>query len=244
MPNRRAALITGGSGGLGGVLAARLSEAGYEVVIHYFKNKERAEELCRKIQEAGRSAVAIPADLQSSGDCARLFQAGYRSYGRIDLLINAAGVIRDRFFSKMTESDWDKAVQINLRAVFYGMRAAAPFMRDQGGGQIINIGSLAAKTGRIGQANYTAAKAGLIALTQSGAREFAAYNIRVNVVFPGLLSTPLFLSLPGPVRKRLTEESLLKKTNTLEEVCAFIIHLASMRNVSGQVFNLDSRIAS
>jgi 3-oxoacyl-[acyl-carrier protein] reductase len=242
-PARKVALVTGGSGGLGGALARCFFGEGYAVVIHYFKGKTKAEDLCSEITGAEGKAIALSADLRKPEEAFRLVELTRQAFGKIDLLINAAGMIRDRLLIGTSEEDWEAVIQTNLSGPFYMIRAVAPLMRDQGGGQIINIGSLSARVGRSGQASYAASKAGLVALTQNSARELAPHNIRANVVFPGLLSTGVFQFLPGPHRQRLIRENILGRCNTLEEIGRFVLHLASMLNVSGQTFNLDSRIA-
>ena len=243
MLSQRVALIAGASGGIGRALADRYSKAGYAVIAHYFRHRDRATSLCREIGRAGRSAFALAADLRRAEQVARLVELAIERFGRIDLLVNAAGTTRDRPLLRMPEPDWDEVIAAHLTGAFYLIRSVARSMRKSGGGQIINIGSLAAKRGRIGQANYTAAKAGLIALTQSAARELAPFNIRVNVVLPGIQPTGAFLSLSPSRRKELLEENLLGRSTSLEELCAFVVHLSSMSSISGQVFNLDSRVA-
>ena len=241
--SRKVALVTGGSGGLGGALVRCFSEGGYAVVIHYFKGKTNAEDLCGKITGAGGNAIPLSADLRKPEEAFRLVELSRQVFGKIDLLINAAGTVRDRLLIGTSGEDWDTVIQTNLSGPFHMIRAVAPLMQDRGGGQIINIGSLSARIGRSGQASYSSSKAGLVALTQTCARELAQHNIRVNVVFPGYLPTGMFQSLPGPSRQHLIRENVLGRSNTLEEIGRFVLHLASMLNVSGQIFNLDSRIA-
>lgn len=243
MLDQKTVLVTGGSGGFGRTLSRIFSKAGYIVLVHYFKNKDRAESLCQEFKQIGRTAFAFGADLSCPKETTGLVEYSHRIMGRIDLLINCAGILRDIPLTRMTEKDWDNIVNVNLSGPFYSIRAVSAYMCKQGGGHIINIGSFAAKGGRSGQANYVAAKAGLIALTQTAARELAPYNVRVNVVFPGLIPTGPFVILSPEKKQRLIRQNLLGRENSVEEVGAFVMHLATMQNVSGQEFNLDSRVA-
>lgn len=242
MTRRRVALVAGGSGGIGGTLVDQLSQAGYAVIIHYFSNAARAQTLCRRVARSGGSATALGADLRSSREAAQLVASGLERFSRIDLLVNAAGITRDRSLLRMSDTEWNDVIATHLSAAFHLIRSVASAMRRQDGGQIINIGSLAARTGRAGQANYSAAKAGLVALTQSAARELAPYNIRANVVLPGIQPTGAALGLNPRQKSQLLRGRLLGRSTPVEEVCAFILQLASMSGVSGQVFNLDSRL--
>ncbi|HLG21658.1 MAG TPA: SDR family NAD(P)-dependent oxidoreductase, partial [Candidatus Manganitrophaceae bacterium] len=156
--------------------------------------------------------------------------------------INSAAITGDILFSRMEEGEWDQVIGVNLSGVFFCMREAGRAMVEKGEGHIINISSYAAYTGRVGQASYAASKRGLIALTQSAAKEWGRSGVQVNAVLPGYLPTPMTASLPPVEKKRMIQENTLGRPSTLEEVSRFIFDLSRMKHVSGQVFNLDSRI--
>lgn len=234
-------LITGGSGGLGQALCHSLCGVG-PIGIHVHSNIERGEESLRLLKAAGTESTLFTADLRDSKSVKKMFDDLLMKWQRLDLLINSAGVIDDHLYATLNEAAWDHVLDINLTGVFYCLREAGRIMKTQGGGHIVNVASQSAFTGRIGQAAYTASKRGLIALTHSAAREWGAYGIQVNAVLPGLLETRMSASLTPAQKEKIVNENLLKRPSTLPEVSGFIRHLAQMKHVSGQIFNLDSRI--
>ena len=214
----RIAVITGGAGDLAWTIGAELRLAGFEVLA------------------PGREALDV-----TSADSVFAFFAGVK---RLDLLVNNAGVCCDISVAKMTEADFDCVVDVNLKGVFLVSQAAVKLMSKQRRGHLVNIGSYSALTGPAGQANYAAAKAGLIGLTQSIAKEYGARNIRANCVLPGCLETKMTRHLLADAawQQNLLSQHTLGRLNTTQDVARFILFLHSMENVSGQVFQLDSRV--
>ena len=212
------ALITGGAGDLAQAIAAALQSAGFTVLA------------------PGRDEL----DVTSSDSVRRYFAA----LPGLDLLINNAGVCRDISLAKMTEADFDHVVDVNLKGAFLVSQAALKLMSKQRHGHIINIGSYSALSGPAGQANYAAAKAGLIGLTQSIAQEYGARNIRANCILPGFLETKMTKHLlEDPARQEhLLSQHTLGRLNTAQDVARFITFLHTLENISAQVFQLDSRV--
>ncbi len=214
----RTAFITGGAGDLAQAISAELQQAGFNVLA------------------PGRDAL----DVTNAGSV-RAFFAGVK---HLDLLINNAGVCRDVSVAKMSEAEFDHVVDVNLKGAFLVSQSAVKLMSKQRCGHIVNIGSYSALSGPAGQANYAAAKAGLIGFTQSIAKEYGARNVRANCVLPGFLDTQMTRHLleDAAWRESLLSQHALGRLNTAEDVARFILFLHSMENVSGQVFQLDSRV--
>ncbi|MDQ3119812.1 MAG: SDR family oxidoreductase [Verrucomicrobiota bacterium] len=215
--SERVAVITGGGGDLADEMAPALRALGIEV------------------HAPGRDLLDV-----TSSESARAF---FAELERIDLLINNAGTRRDVLCAKMTEEDWDAVQNVNLRGAFLCSQAASLKMIKQRSGHIINIGSFSARFGNFGQTNYAAAKAGLIGLTQSLARELGKRNVRVNCVLPGFLETKFTSNVPADAKERIRRTHELGRFNTTEAAARFVAFLDTMPFVSGQIFQLDSRIA-
>ena len=225
------ALITGAAGGLGNALTEHLAHAGWSVFAAWHSKPAATEGLISAVQIDVTEAGSVEAGFAELGA-----EAEY-----LDLLVNNAGVTVDAPFSQLRDEDWQRVVDVSLKGAFLCARAARPMLAKRGG-HIINISSVAARAGTRGQSAYAAAKAGLIGLTQTVAIEFAP-EIRANAVLPGVLPTAMTERLTDAQRDGLANANLLRRLNDLDEVCRFIEFLASTRNVSGQVFQLDSRIA-
>lgn len=238
----RVVIVTGSSRGLGRDIALAFGRAGAHVVVNYKASKDAAEAAASEIEGIGGQAVCIQADVCSPIDVDAMISETVRLWGRIDVLVNNAGVTRDGLLVRMSEQDWDEVINTNLKAVFLTIRSVSHIMMKQGGGHIINISSISGIKGRESQANYSAAKAGLIGLTKAAARELGRYNIQVNAVLPGYLQTDMGMSVKKTVLDQIIGENCLGRFSDPIEVAEFILHLSGMRNVSGQVFNLDSRI--
>lgn len=239
----RTILITGGSRGLGRAAAERFGAAGDRVAVCYLTGEHEAAETVAWIVGRGGDAFAHRADVRSAMDTDGLVAAVLDRWGSLDILVNSAGIASDGLALRMSETDWDSVLATNLKGPFLCIRAAAKVMVKQRSGHIINISSLSGLQGREGQVNYSASKAGLIGLTKSLARELGPRSIQVNAVLPGFLPTDMVAAAPaGPVRERAVNENVLGRTSDLAEVSEFLYRLSLMRNVSGQVFNLDSRV--
>ena len=242
MTARRVVLITGASGGLGGALCRAFGTCDTALGVHAYRNFQQGQTLADAHLLAGGDAALFCADGRDAAAVREMFDAVFARWGRLDLLIHAIGIARDRLLRSMTEETWDEVIAVNLSAAFFCFREAGRRMMSQEGksGRIVAIGSAAADTGRAGQAAYVAAKRGLVALARTAAREWP--SVQVNVVIPGGLQTPMTTSLSTRRRQEIVLENTLGRFTTVEEVSRFTVHLAGMDGVSGQIFHLDSRI--
>ena len=226
----RTALITGGSGGIGAAIVARLREAGARVAN---LDVPGAHEVA--------GALALPCDLRDGEAVTRSFEALDAAFGRLDIVIHAAGITRDAVLWKLTDEDWTEVVRVNLDAAFHVLRRAAPRMRKAGGGAVVLISSINGERGKFGQSNYAASKAGLIGLGRTAARELGGFGVRVNVVAPGFIRTPMTESLPPEVRARAVAETVLAREGEPDDVATAVLFLISdlARHVTGQVLRVD-----
>ena len=241
--DKRVVIVTGASRGLGRTIALRFGIAGARVVVNCRERTDDASAVAGLITKQGGDALVVQADVRRSDRVDGMIEAALTRWERVDVLVNNAGITRDSLAVRMSEQDWDDVLATNLTGPFHCIRAVSRAMTRQRSGHIISLASLTGLQGRAGQVNYAAAKAGLIGLTRSTAKELGRFNIRANAVLPGFLATDMGNSAPETVRERVAEENALGRTSTQEEVADFIYHLSLMQHVSGQVFNLDSRIA-
>jgi len=240
---RKVALITGGSRGLGRQLAMRFGKEHWRVIVNFKERKQEAEKVVQTILQLDGQAIAYQADVRFKESVQQMVEAVLGEWNRIDLLINNAGITRDDLLIKVEESEWDEVLDTNLKGAFHCIQAVAKTMMRQKAGHIINIASFVGLQGAIGQAAYSASKAGLIGLTKAAARELGPLGIQVNAVLPGFLHTEMGLNLSQDKREKMIEANALGRSTTMEEVADFVFHLSSIKSTSGQVFNLDSRIA-
>ena len=230
MTAQKVVVITGASGGLGQALAAEFTRAEWKVVA------------ASRSQPSG-SSNSILMDVTRGAEIESGFAEVLARFGRIDALINNAGMTLDAPVVQMHDDEWERVLDVNLRGAFLCSKAAARQMMRQRDGHIINVSSHAARRGPRGQANYAAAKAGLVGLTQSLARELGSRNVRVNAIFPGVMPTKMTAQLSEQQMIEFAKANALGRINSVEEVARFITFLAGTENISGQVFQLDSRIA-
>lgn len=224
-------LIVGGNGGIGSCLSE-----------YFYKNGVLVSKITRKSSKSGGLFLDLEADLSDFAQVEQVLRTIQKEKTLIHSVIFAAGVVRDHSLIKMTEEEWDQVEWVNLKSVWQLMQGLAPLIKQAGGGHFVHIGSIVGLTGRFGQANYAAAKAGLIALSKSAAQEFGADNIRSNVIVPGFLKTKMTAHLKESQIEKIKSDNVLGRIGTLEEVAEFIYFLCSTQHISGQVFNLDSRI--
>ncbi len=240
--DKRVIIVTGASRGLGKAIALTFGRAGCRVVVAFRENERAANAVGDEIRSLGGEACIIKADVRVSQDVTAMVEQTLKQWGAVDVLVNNAGVAQDGLLLRMSEEQWDRVVETNLTGVFHCIREAAPHINNKAGGHIINIASIVGLQGREGQANYSASKAGLIGLTKSCAMELGAQNIKVNAVLPGYLPTDMGIAISGAIHDRILREHTLGRFSDPQETADFIYHLSLMRNVSGQVFNLDSRV--
>jgi 3-oxoacyl-[acyl-carrier protein] reductase len=236
----RIAVVTGGTRGIGLAVARALAEDGASVVVSG-RAAARLDSAVKEIEASGGVALAVVADQSKREDCDRLVEATKERFGRIDVLVNNAGITRDQLLVRMKDDDWDQVMDTNLRGVFLTTRAAAKSMMRQRSGRIINITSTAGAMGNPGQVNYSAAKAGVIGLTKAAARELAHWNILVNAVAPGLIETDMTASIPSEARDGLLQQVPLKRMGETREVAEVVRFLAGegAAYITGQIIHVN-----
>lgn len=225
--DKRVVLITGGGRGIGEAISLAFANGGDIVIVNYFSNKERADAVVSKIKKSGGEAIAIKADVSKQGEVFKMIDEVAEKYGRLDVLVNNAGMAKGGFLMLMDEKDWDSVMDANLKGVFNCCKAAARHMIEQKKGVIINISSLAGITGLSGQSDYSASKGGVIAFTKAVAKELAQFGIRVNAVAPGAIDTEMLGDIPDDVKKKFLDAIPLKRFGRPEEVAGIVKFLAS-----------------
>lgn len=239
------ALVTGGSKGIGRSICLCLAKAGAKVVVNYSQDNIAAEGVVEEIKSNRGEALSIKADVASSLNVKEMLDQIVKIYGKIDILINNAGILRDGYLMLMKEEDWDKVIATNLKGVFNCCRAAVRPMIAQRSGKIINIVSPSAITGRAGQTNYSASKGGVISFTKSLARELAGFNININAVSPGVIETEMLKGVPQKIQDELIGMIPMGRFGRAEDVAGAVIFLASddASYITGQIISVDGGIA-
>lgn len=237
----KTAIVTGGSRGIGRAIAVALAAEGANVAVIYAGNTAAAEETLDLITEQGGRAVSLQCDVSDSAAVADMVKAVKEQFGTIDILVNNAGITRDGLLMRMKESDWQAVIDTNLTGTFYCTKAVTKWMMKQRSGSIINITSVVGQTGNAGQANYAAAKAGIIGFTKSVAKELASRNIRSNAVAPGCIATDMTAVLGEDVIDGMVRNIPLGRVAQPEEVAKAVVFLASENAsyITGQVLNVD-----
>lgn len=240
--HKRVIVVTGASRGLGREIALRFGRAGEKVVVNYRAREQDAVTVAEDVIRAGGDAMTFKGDVRVAAAVDEMLSETQKRLGAVDVLVNNAGITNDGLLLRLTEQGWDDVLNTNLKGSFHTIRAASRIMMKNRRGHIINISSIVGVQGRTGQANYSASKAGLIGLTKAAAKELGRLNIQVNAVLPGYLITEMGKAVSDTILNRVLEENTLGRISGPAEVADFIYHLSLMNNVSGQVFNLDSRI--
>ena len=237
----KVALVTGGSRGIGRACAVALARAGAQVAITYAGNEAAAQETVAQIEKAGGKARALKFDVADTRACQDAVEQVVKELGRLDVLVNNAGVSVDGLVMRVKDEEWDKQLDTNLKGPFALIRAASRPMMKQKGGSIINLTSVVGEVGNAGQAAYAASKAGLIGLTKSVARELASRNIRVNAVSPGFIDTDMTARLSGDVRAKLIESVPLQRLGSAEDIANAVVFLASdlAGYITGEVLKVN-----
>ncbi len=239
---RGRALVTGGSGGIGTAVCTALAQLGFPVAVHYHRRREQAEGVAAAIRAAGGAAWSVGGDLSVGEEAEALFAEIDRLDPPLTVVVHCAGTIADRRVEKLTEQAWDSVVASNLTSAWQVARLAGRRMARRRDGHILLVASIGGVQGRFGQANYAAAKAGEIGLAKAAARELGARNVRVNAVIPGFLETPMTQAVPERAKRAAQAQNCLGRFSTVAEVARAIALIATLRDCSGQLFNLDSRI--
>jgi 3-oxoacyl-[acyl-carrier protein] reductase len=241
----KVAVVTGGSRGIGRAIALRLAAGGAKVVVNYNSNEAAANEVVRQVQAGGGEAIAVQADVSQPAQAQALVDAAQKMFGRVDILVNNAGTTRDTLIMRMSEEDWDLVIDTNLKGAFNCIKAATRPMMRQRYGRIVNVTSVSGLGGNAGQANYAAAKAGLVGLTKTVAKELGSRNITCNAIAPGYVPTDLTGTLPPELVELAIQRTVLGRAGTAEDMAAAVTFLASddASFVTGQVLTVDGGLS-
>ena len=237
----KGAVVTGGSRGIGRAVAEALAAEGATVAVIYAGNIKAAEDTVRTIEEAGGKAFAVQCDVADEDAVTDMVKMVHEKLGTIDVFVNNAGITRDGLLMRMKREDWDAVLSTNLTGVYNCTKAVTKIMMKQRSGSIINMTSVVGETGNAGQANYAAAKAGVIGFTKAVAKELASRNIRVNAVAPGCIDTDMTAVLSDAVKEEMIKSIPLGRTAAPEEVAQAVVFLASQKAgyITGQTLNVD-----
>ncbi|MDW7678791.1 MAG: 3-oxoacyl-[acyl-carrier-protein] reductase [Bacillota bacterium] len=238
----KVAVVTGASRGIGRAVAVALAREGAATVINYTANETAALETLAEVEAAGGRGMIFQADVAQAQDCEKLVRATLDNFGKVDILINNAGITRDNIVARMKPDEWQAVLDTNLTGAYNCVKAVMrPLLKQKSGGRIINLSSVIGLTGGSGQANYAAAKAGLIGLTKSLAKELAGRQITVNAVAPGYINTEMTAVLPEDVKENIEKQIPLGRTGTPDDVANAVVFLASELAcyITGQVLAID-----
>ena len=239
--SNKVAIVTGSGRGIGRAIALKLAEVGATIVITDIGDDATVNGVAEEVRAMGRESLAVMADVSLSSDVNRMVETVVATYGKVDILVNNAGITRDQLVVRMSDEDWDKVLNVNLKSVFLGTRAVLRHMIKQRWGRIVSIASIVGITGNAGQANYASAKAGIIGFTRTIAKEVASRSITANAIAPGFIETQMTQRLGEKQRQELTGRIPLGYLGTPRDVAEAVGFLASeeARYITGQVLNVD-----
>ncbi|MCW3995864.1 MAG: 3-oxoacyl-[acyl-carrier-protein] reductase [Candidatus Bathyarchaeota archaeon] len=237
----KVALVTGSSRGIGRAIAFKLAQEGASIIINNERDIEEANKTVLAIKEMGCNAINVTADVRSAIDVDKLFETAIKQYGKVDILVNNAGIVKDSFLENMTDDDWNAVLSVTLTGTFNCTKRAVALMKKNKYGRIVNVSSVVAETGNIGQANYAAAKAAVIGFTKTVAREYAKYGITVNAIAPGFIETSMTKKIPPDIIPKIMSKIPLGRFGKPEEVAHLVAYLVSddASYITGQVFNIN-----
>ncbi len=238
---QKVALVTGASGALGHAIAARLAKDGYALALHYHSRPEGADELREELSKLGARAMGVQADVCDEAEVQRMVQKVEAELGPVSVLVNNAGLVRDRSILKLTVEDWDIVLDTNLKGTFLATKAVVGGMRQRKQGRIINISSIVGAMGNFGQVNYAASKAGLIGMTKALAKEIARDQVTVNAICPGFMDTPMVRGVPEAVQEKLVAQIPLGRFGPPSAIGEAVAYLAGPGGdwITGQVFHVN-----
>ncbi|KAA0547970.1 3-oxoacyl-[acyl-carrier-protein] reductase [Bacillus sp. BGMRC 2118] len=237
----KVALVTGASRGIGRAIAIELAQKGAKVAVNYSGSEAKANEVVDEIKSLGYEAIAIQADVSSAESVSSMVKQVIDTFGSLDILVNNAGITRDNLLMRMKEDEWDAVINTNLKGVFLCTKAVTRQMMKQRSGKIINIASIVGVSGNPGQANYVAAKAGVIGLTKTTAKELSARNINVNAIAPGFITTDMTDELPAEVKEEMLKQIPLSRFGEPSDIAKVVSFLASedSKYMTGQTLHVD-----
>ncbi|XP_055810458.1 3-oxoacyl-[acyl-carrier-protein] reductase 4-like isoform X1 [Solanum dulcamara] len=235
-------IVTGASRGIGKAISLALGKAGCKILVNYARSSKEAEEVCKEIETCGGQALSFGGDVSKEADVEAMIKTAVDAWGTVDVLINNAGITRDGLLMRMTTKQWQEVIDLNLTGVYLCTQAAAKIMMKKKKGKIINIASVVGLVGNFGQANYSAAKAGVIGLTKTVAKEYASRNINVNAVAPGFIASDMTAKLGDDIEKKILGQVPLGRYGQPEEVAGLVEFLAinpAANYITGQVLTID-----
>jgi len=237
----KVAIITGASRGIGKAIALKLAQHGAGVLVNYNNGEEKALEVVQEIKAFGGTAFSYKANVSKREEVEKLFQYAVKEFGKVEILVNNAGITKDNLLIRMNEEDWDDVIDINLKGVFNCTKEAAKMMIKNRKGKIINISSIVGIRGNAGQSNYSAAKAGIIGFSKSVAKELSSRNINVNVIAPGFIATEMTDRLTDNLKEKILSGIPLARFGAVEEIASATLFLASDLSdyITGQVLSVD-----
>ena len=233
------AVVTGGSRGIGAEIAKALARNGALVAINYQNSSEKADSIIYDIEQEGGTAFAFKADVNEANDVHKFIEEVIKRYGQIDILINNAGITRDKTFRKMSIEEWEEVINVNLNSVFKTTSEVINHMLDQKYGRIINISSIIGQCGGFGQTNYAASKAGLLGFTKSLALETAKNGITVNAVCPGFIETEMVAAMPDNVKESIVSKVPMRRLGQTDEIADAVLFLIKSSYITGQEINVN-----
>ena len=241
MDEKKTVFVTGGSRGIGKEVALKFAENGYDVILNYVSDKTNVDGLTKELKEKGAESLILKADVSNAEQVEDVVKQAIEKFGKIDVLVNNAGITKDNLLMRMSEEEFDKVLEINLKGTFIVTKAVTKYMMKKRQGAIINLSSVVGVAGNAGQCNYSASKAGIIGFTKSVAKELASRNIRANAVAPGFIATDMTDVLPEAVKENIHNQIPLKRMGTAKEVAELIYFLGSDASsyITGQVINID-----